>query len=195
MIKPRLLVLTLGLVLVTGATAALAQRGQQAGHKDHAAKLRKLDANGDGAISRQEAQGRGEKLFAKLDANHDGLLSSEELKAAQQDRRKGVGSKLFSKMDTNGDGSIQAGEFRGDPEQFARLDTNQDGSLTREELGRAAHLGKGKRIGKLFETMDANDDNKIERSEFRGNDQQFARLDENNDGWLSRGELQKAAKR
>ncbi|HEY2933630.1 MAG TPA: hypothetical protein VGK99_17985 [Acidobacteriota bacterium] len=49
---------------------------KQAGHRAHE-KLRGMDANGDGKISREEWKGAPE-LFDRADRNHDGFLTPED---------------------------------------------------------------------------------------------------------------------
>ncbi|WP_369977515.1 hypothetical protein [Xanthomonas bundabergensis] len=63
----------------TAPTAAQKQQLQQ--------RLKAADANGDGLISRSEADAslpRIAKRFDALDGNHDGQLSPDELRAAMQ---------------------------------------------------------------------------------------------------------------
>lgn len=52
---------------------------------------KKLDRDGNGAISKAEAAGRPrlEKHFDQLDANHDGQVSQDEMKAAHEMRGHG----------------------------------------------------------------------------------------------------------
>ena len=67
------------------ATAAVKPAVKPAGeHQARAAeRMKKIDANGDGLISRDEAKGHKglEKRFDAIDANKDGQLSKDELKA------------------------------------------------------------------------------------------------------------------
>jgi Ca2+-binding EF-hand superfamily protein len=61
--------------------------------KQMAARLKAIDTNGDGKISRAEADAKAPRLashFDKLDTNKDGFLSREELAAhaAHQGERK-----------------------------------------------------------------------------------------------------------
>jgi len=48
-------------------------------------KIRQMDANNDGVISRDEWKGR-PKRFNRLDANHDGMITKEELRARRHKR-------------------------------------------------------------------------------------------------------------
>lgn len=66
---------------------AIAAKG--IGKKDGKGPLRKFDTNGDGKVSRDEAQGRLRKNFDKLDANRDGFLDRDELRKALQEIKPG----------------------------------------------------------------------------------------------------------
>jgi hypothetical protein len=71
------------LFILALATAAFGQdpqapQGKRAGH--HYGKLKKMDANHDGQVTRDEWKGKSKK-FKRLDANHDGVVTKEELKA------------------------------------------------------------------------------------------------------------------
>jgi hypothetical protein len=80
------------LVLGLGVSPALAGKG---GKKDPEQRFKKLDTNGDGALSLQEMKGKGkkegakiEKRFQKLDKNSDGKLSLAELKGRTKKKNK-----------------------------------------------------------------------------------------------------------
>lgn len=70
------------------AGAAAAQTAPSAAQKEKLQqKLKAADANGDGLISRSEADAslpRIAKRFDALDSNHDGQLAPDELRAAAQ---------------------------------------------------------------------------------------------------------------
>lgn len=51
--------------------------------------LRRFDTNGDGKVSRDEAQGRLKKNFDKLDANGNGYLERDELRKALEELKPG----------------------------------------------------------------------------------------------------------
>jgi hypothetical protein len=74
------------------------------------ARLQAADTNGDGLISKAEAQAslpRLAKHFDRIDTNHDGQISPEELKAAHQNMKNA----MFERMDANHDGVISRDEF------------------------------------------------------------------------------------
>lgn len=59
------------------------------GKKDGKGPLRRFDTNGDGKVSREEAQGKIRKNFDKLDTNNDGFLDRDELRKALQELKPG----------------------------------------------------------------------------------------------------------
>lgn len=65
------------------------------------------DADGDGIVTRAEAQARATQMFARLDVNKDGKLDQADREMARQQMRE----KIFAKLDANGDGSISKAEF------------------------------------------------------------------------------------
>jgi hypothetical protein len=60
-------------------------------HAHIRAHMERIDTNGDGNISREEASASGnperaQKMFDRLDANNDGLISSDERRSAIRDK-------------------------------------------------------------------------------------------------------------
>jgi Ca2+-binding EF-hand superfamily protein len=117
--------------------AAFAQNPQgqpvprQRGGPGREKRLKRMDINNDGAISRDEWKGR-LQVFDGIDKNGDGSLTREELIAAEprQPRKHG----RVNQMDTNNDNQISREEWKGEPKRFDRLDVNSDGVITKEEL-------------------------------------------------------------
>jgi hypothetical protein len=98
----------------------------------------RMDANGDGFITREEAKGRPmlEKNFDAIDTNKDGKLSREEMKAAHE-QHKAEHAGHHPKIDANGDKMISRDEAKGHPrleKNFDTIDTNKDGKLSPEEM-------------------------------------------------------------
>lgn len=135
-----------------------------------AKRFSKLDADGDGAISRAEMDAVGEKkkarrsekkekIMERFDTNLDGELSEAERTVLKAERgASGEGRKAKGKRgdrmrgkrgdrpnpDANGDGFVSLDEHLTVSEQlFTRLDANADGVLTKGE-GRKR---RGKRGG------------------------------------------------
>lgn len=88
------------------------------------AELRRLDRNGDGAISRSEWRGNWE-AFDRLDRNDDGVISQAD--RANRGRR-------FHGLDRNRDGVVTRSEWRGNDRSFELKDRNRDGVLSGSEL-------------------------------------------------------------
>lgn len=107
--------------------------------------LKNFDADGDGAVTLAEIQGKRAAEAKSLDADGDGKLSAEELVNADLARAKTfiearVNARIAA-QDTDGDGLLSAAELatpRAPVGLFERLDANNDGALSADELA-AAH--------------------------------------------------------
>ena len=76
----------LALLILAFATAGFGQdpptqSGQHA-YRHPGKKLKKMDANHDGQITRDEWKGKPKK-FNKFDVNHDGVITKDELQAGR----------------------------------------------------------------------------------------------------------------
>jgi len=56
--------------------------------------MEKVDANGDGEISKSEFLAHSEEKFAKMDANSDGTISKEEVKEARKEKRGDIKDRM-----------------------------------------------------------------------------------------------------
>lgn len=136
--------------------------GARGGHRGED-MFKRWDTNGDGVISRDEANAAGAervaKMFDQLDTNKDGQLTPDELRQAHQDRMAAMKGRFdadFKNADRNGDGGLSKDEAAAMPmiaKHFDEIDTNKDGVVSREEIeanhakmGGRFHHGGGARL-------------------------------------------------
>jgi hypothetical protein len=152
-----------GLIAALLLAPAIALAATTGNNARLAGQFRRADADGNGMLSRAEAE-RAAPLLAKqfdaIDANRDGQISPEEIRAF---RRAGRGSArgaqagakfelYFARADSDGDGALSRAEaergLRRVAKKFEHIDRDGDGRLTREEMQawlaarRAARTGK-----------------------------------------------------
>ena len=164
---------------------------------DMAPRFRGMDRNNDGVIARAEWRGN-QQAFENQDWNNDGVLSGEEIQAAgsgQAANRPARRVERFETLDANNNGRIEPREWTGTVAAFNRLDTNNDNVLSRAEMvGNAADEQAGVAVGGQardlrFESLDANNNGRIEPREWNGTVDAFNRLDVNNDNAVTRAEM------
>ncbi len=119
-----------------------------------------------------------------------GILATGTAYAAKDEGKGDPRQNRFERLDADGNGRIdreefaKAGEFR-----FGKLDANGDGVITLAEL---EERERSERLARRFAHMDADDSGEVTRSEYTAaGDKMFERLDENGDGSLSMGELER----
>lgn len=207
--KPNALFIALVLAAGSFSVTALAQPASDATAK--VSPLARLDANGDGAVDRDEAaaQPRLAAHFDRLDRNGDGKLDASELRrnGGMRGKRQGprgraggvmghAGLHGIARLDGDGDGRISRAEL----EQAGQRETGQTARRgMRDSRGGHAWLLEN------FDIIDVNSDGYIVRSELQAwqqvrremrqeemrerFDARFAAADTNGDGKLSRDEV------
>jgi Ca2+-binding EF-hand superfamily protein len=107
----------------------------------------RADTDGDGRVSRAEAEAAGSKKssqwFEKLDADKDGYVTQEEVSQAKATRRADMQARFdehFKEADANSDGQLSLDEVQAKmprlADRFSTLDKDKNGMLTRDELQR-----------------------------------------------------------
>ena len=188
-------------VFILGLSASIAA-GDQATRQapaPGAMRFRGMDQNRDGVIARSEWRGS-DRSFRTHDWNGDGVLSGDEVRVgaareqadeddydqARQPEFRNWTNRGFENLDHNNNGRIERSEWHFGREAFIRADRNADGSLTRPEfLGEDVDIDREDR----FQYLDANNDNRIQQSEWHGSRETFQWLDRNSDDVLSRAEV------
>ncbi len=118
-------------------TLALATAASAAEGHSRAERLKAMDANGDGKITRQEATDAAKARFKDLDKNGDGKLTADDFAGGKHD-----GSKFLKRLDTDGDGAVSEKEWVDRSlARFDRLDTDHDGVLSPQEQAAAGEGG------------------------------------------------------
>jgi len=151
-------------------------------------RFEEMDTNGDGRVTRSEWRGN-DRSFDVHDWNRDGVLSGDELRPGNRRDRDDDRdwTDRFDRLDRNNDGSISRSEWPRDRETFDLLDRNNDGRLSQSEL--TDRTSRRALWDQRFTEMDTNRDGRLSQREWPRNDSAFERLDQNNDGYVSRSEF------
>jgi len=161
-------------------------------------RLEAIDADGDGKAYPAE-------IAAFLTQQQAGLRAQIHARASD------VEDLLFVALDTNHDQRLDSREIQHAPDVLTRLDTNSDGELTPTELPEVLSLvlARGsienadalftpppanlarpdKKAPRWFTAMDANQDGVISRREFLGTQEQFTKLDRDQNNILDLTEI------
>ncbi len=161
----------------------------------------RADANGDGALTREEARSLAEARFARFDVNRDGVLDADDRVAARERRR----DRRFDRMDGDDDGVVSRDEFATvgaalDSRLAARRAQREDALTDDRALESGERSRYPRRAARRGATMamawqaDRDGDRRIDRAEFfETADARFERLDVDGDG-VVRAEERRAAR-
>lgn len=132
------------------------KKNRKAQHQRRGARhFKKMDSNGDGQLSKDEAMKSTDVRFSQVDSNGDRVITKEEAQsfAAAKSKKRGnaqAQDARFSRMDKNGDGKLTLTEARqAAGARFAKMDANGDDVVTKEEARmamnehRKGHQAKG----------------------------------------------------
>lgn len=115
--------------------------------------FKRLDANQDGKVSRQEIPAGRKEMLGKVDANRDGSIDLEELRIAMAKRSKQKGTE--AKGSKQGRGKVVAKIA----EAIMQLDGNSDGRLNADEVA--------PRLKSKFSDLDKNGDGYLDKREVK----------------------------
>ncbi len=149
-----------------------------------------VDSNRDGWVTRNEWN-MGAADFNRLDVNRDNRISRYEFdNDTESYNDTNYSPAQFAAIDTNRDGWVTRPESRMNTAEFNRFDTNSDNRISRFEFENVASYSDNDPSSDYdrFATVDVNHDGWLTRSEWRGSETGFTRLDGNRDNRLSRTE-------
>ena len=147
-----------------------------------------IDVNNDGWVTRNEWN-MSSTDFARLDLNRDNRISRFEFEnetAAYNDDTYTAGR--FNIIDANRDGWVTRSESRMSSTEFDRFDVNRDNRISRAEFDNVVTASDPSTYYDRFATVDLNHDGWLVRSEWRGTEAGFTRLDRDRDNRISRTE-------
>lgn len=222
------IVLIAGVLIAAGGAAAVAGVGEKRGRFDHGPsmgamfahmggpefgrgmRLKGLDANGDGAVTIEEALAKRAPLFSRIDTNGDGVIDSAEIEAETNLNVQYWTQAMMHRLDRDNDGKISKEEFGQKDRTFARGERADDDDKDGDRRGRwwhrhhhhhGWHGRRGeRRLTQSFETFDLNSDGVLEASEVetgmkphitRRISRMMKRFDQDDDGRVTREEFEK----
>ena len=137
------------LLIGLSAPAWAQNNGGGHGRGHHGQGLQAADANGDGAITREEARAARAEGFARMDTDGDGFITDADRQVRAEARRARHAERraaAHTARDADGDGRISQAEFANAPmPYFDRLDANSNGVLDASELEAARSMMRERR--------------------------------------------------
>jgi Ca2+-binding EF-hand superfamily protein len=166
-----------------------------------------LDKNKDKKLTKDEIPQMPPQFFERLDENKDGAIDEEEF-GRMRGGRGGPGGPRTGEilgrfLDADQDTKVTREEFAKISQLFDSLDKDGNGELAIEELNRFFEAVReaqtqatgGVEVNNLFDKFDKNKDGKIASDEMAGQQREFKALDLNEDGSLTRQEVDQALKK
>ena len=193
-------------ILLAGVALLLAAplNAQMADHADHASPAMPTPpASPQPPMTRADVKAQVKAHFAKMDANKDGAITREEIAAEQAAQRKEMQDRMFADMDANKDGAISKDEFDAHHKNMAGHMMMEMGApdMPLPPPGMMAPDGPHKIVikhkiiggpgammgdGHMFDRADANKDGKVTEAEALTSAlARFDRADTNKDGTIT----------
>lgn len=183
--------------LAAGLCLTLAPAAAAQGRGNSGIRFQDMDVNGDRVITRDEWRGN-DRAFRNHDWNGDGKLSGDEVRVGARranrwddrdietsiDREDDWSAARFRTLDHNGDGRLDRSEWHASHELFTRADRNRDNFLSAAEFSDEADDDRDDQ----FADLDDNSDGRLTKAEWHGSAAVFDALDANRDGALTRAE-------
>jgi Ca2+-binding EF-hand superfamily protein len=142
-----------------------------------------LDRNRDGRIARAEWPYDADSFY-RIDRDRNNTVSRTEFLGGDFDDDRGD---RFDYLDADGNNRVTRQEWHASADAFTWLDRNRDGVLSRTEVeGESTDSAAG---ADLFDRLDVNNDNRVNRAEWQWTRGSFDQRDANGDGVLTRREL------
>jgi Ca2+-binding EF-hand superfamily protein len=161
--------------------------------KDHKSMM---DTDGNGVVTRAEAQNAATTMFTMMDANKDGKLDTADREMHRSEMR----GKMFDGLDTDKSGSLSRDEFMNGKHHGMHGDMADGEGMGGAGMGGSGkgdheHHGKKERGmdrghgGMMMQMADANGDGAVTRDELlAGAMKHFDMADTNKDGQISAAE-------
>jgi Ca2+-binding EF-hand superfamily protein len=186
-----LAVILAGAAIVAAVPATGVAAVPQTYESEREARLRSMDRDNDGVITRAEWAGSADG-FRRRDRNGDGVLSGDEVRQLGDGRGDGAAElrAVFTRADRNANGRLERDEWYGNEAAFDRIDADHDGAISRTEFlgGPVGTSGRG-----TFAGRDRNGNGVITTNEWDGDPAEFRRRDADGDGVLTREEYRESS--
>ena len=180
--------------------------------------LKKMDKDGNKAISFKEYSHKPQKIFKNMDSNSDGVITYSEFTTKKLRAPKMKANERFNFLDINDDLKVSEKEFilgaNNLPRQkraprlmrsdkagkvskkiFSKLDTNQDNNLDKKELSFVKEIAPQVAKDHSFQNLNIDGDENITIEEFLAPAKaDFSKMDSNSNGAIERKEIRNFVK-